>query len=186
MKILSWNCRGLGRAPTVRALKALACSEGPEVLFVSETKGKSPWIEKLKSSMGFAFCHSVDCVGQAGGLAFFWKLGVDLEVLYANKYAIVSLVYFDPSDNVWMLITVHGPPYLTKRKKFWESMEEVISTFSGHWLIIGDLNSTTVNSDKVGDNQNGESSSRCFQNFATNVRAIDLGFTSPKFTWTNK
>jgi hypothetical protein len=89
-------------------------------------------------------------LARAGGLALFWKLGVDLEVVYANKYAIVSLVYFDPSDNVWMLITVHGPPYLTKRKKFWESMEEVISTFSGHWLIIGDLNSTTANSDKVG------------------------------------
>ena len=182
MKILSWNCWGLGRAPTVRALKALACSEGPEVLFVSKTKGKSPRIEKLKSSMGFAFCHSVDYVGQAGGLALFWKLGVDLKVVYANKYAIVSLVYFDPSDNVWMLITVHGPPYLTKRKKFWESMEEVISTFSGHWLIIGDLNSTTANSDKVGGNQNGESSSRYFRNFATNVGAINLGFTGPKFT----
>ena len=107
-------------------------------------------------------------------------------MVYANKYAIVSLVYSNPPHNVWMLISVHGPPYLTKRKKFWESMEEVISTFSGLWLIIGDLNSTTANSNKVGGNQNGESSSRCFRNFATNVGAIDLGFTGPKFTWTNK
>ena len=71
MRILSWNCWGAGRAPTVRAIKALACAEGPDVLFLSETKVNSPKIEKLKISMGFADSFCVENVGKVGGLALF-------------------------------------------------------------------------------------------------------------------
>ena len=37
MRILSWNCRGAGRAPTVRALKALVHKESPDIIFISES-----------------------------------------------------------------------------------------------------------------------------------------------------
>jgi hypothetical protein len=186
MKLLSWNCRGAGRAPTVRSLKALVRAEGSDVFFVAETKSKSPRIEKLKNSLGFAHCFCFDSAGSAGGLALFWKMGVDLEVIFANKNVVVSLVYSDPSDSVWMLISVHGPPYLAKRKKFWALMDEIISEFSGLWLLIGDLNSTMSSFEKSGGKQNGEVSSRYFRDFVSNVGAIDLGFCGPKFTWSNR
>ena len=120
------------------------------MFFVAETKSKSPRIEKLKNSLGFAHCYYVDSVGRAGGLALFWKMGIDLEVIFANKNVVVSLVYSDPSGSVWML--------------------------------IGDLNSTMSSSEKSGGKQNGEVSSRYFQDFVSNVSAIDLGFCGPKFT----
>ena len=46
MRILSWNCRGAGRAPTVRALKALVHRECPDIIFISESKAMSPRVEK--------------------------------------------------------------------------------------------------------------------------------------------
>ncbi len=66
MRILSWNCWGVGRTPTVRALKALIRSEGPDIVFVVETKSSSPKLEKVKSSMGFAGLFCVDAVGKVG------------------------------------------------------------------------------------------------------------------------
>jgi hypothetical protein len=113
----------------MRTLKALARSESPNVFFVSETKRKSPRLDKLKISIGFIDYFCVDCVGHAGGLALFWKLGVDLEVIFSNPNVIISLVDSDPPESVLMLITVHRPPYLTKRRKFWELIEHIISNF---------------------------------------------------------
>ena len=99
MRILSWNCRGVGRAPTVRALKALVWYKGSDVLFVAETKVKSPKIDMLKRGMGFPFCFCVDSVGKSGGLALFWKMGVELEVVYFDNNLIVALVYSDLPEN---------------------------------------------------------------------------------------
>ena len=38
MRILSWNCRCAGRAPTASALKALVREEWPNVVFILESK----------------------------------------------------------------------------------------------------------------------------------------------------
>jgi exonuclease III len=40
MKILSWNCRGLGNPDAVRAYKKLIKSNCPDVVFLMETKLK--------------------------------------------------------------------------------------------------------------------------------------------------
>ena len=145
------------------------------MFFVAETKVKSPKIDRLKLSMGYAKCFCVNSVGKAGGLALFWKLGVELEVIFSNNNVIASLIYSDPPATSWLLISVHGPLYIVKRRKFWALMAKIISGFSRHWLLIGDLNSTDSNSDKSGGRQNGESSSRSFRNFISEVGAIDLG-----------
>ena len=137
MRILSWNCWGASRPPTVRSLKALARKEGPEVFFIAEIKAKSLKIDKLKNSMGFSDYFCVESVGKSGGLALFWKDGVELEVIFSNKYSIVALVFLDPSGSPWLLMAVHGSPYLGKKRRFWELMEDIITRFSGVWLEDG-------------------------------------------------
>uniref|UniRef100_A0A2N9J510 Reverse transcriptase zinc-binding domain-containing protein n=1 Tax=Fagus sylvatica TaxID=28930 RepID=A0A2N9J510_FAGSY len=86
-----YSILGAGRAPTVKAIKALARSESPDVLFLSKTKINSPKVDRLKRSLGFADSFCLDCVGRAGGLALFWKLGVDLEVIFANRFVMAAL-----------------------------------------------------------------------------------------------
>ena len=76
MRILLWNCWGVGRTPTVRALKALIKFEGLDIVFVAETKSSSPKLEKVKSSIGFVGLFCVDAIGKAGGLAIFGNLGL--------------------------------------------------------------------------------------------------------------
>uniref|UniRef100_A0A2N9GUT0 Uncharacterized protein n=1 Tax=Fagus sylvatica TaxID=28930 RepID=A0A2N9GUT0_FAGSY len=128
MRILSLNCWGARRASTARALKALVRYEGLDVLFVSEF----------------------------GGLALFWKLGVDLEVVYSDNHVIAALVYSDTPN------------------------------FFGLWLIIGDLNSIVKKSEKRGGSSSSLSSSSSFLTFVSNTGAIDLGFNGPRFTWSNR
>jgi exonuclease III len=52
MKLLSWNCRGLGKASAVRALRKLILTHRPDMVFLTETKlqgsdfllRKIPWV----------------------------------------------------------------------------------------------------------------------------------------------
>lgn len=54
MKILSWNCQGLGTPQTVRVLSDLVKVHRPEFLFLSETIFFSNKIEELRVMLGFA------------------------------------------------------------------------------------------------------------------------------------
>jgi exonuclease III len=38
MKLLSWNCRGLGKPSAIRALKKLLQSHQPSIVYLMETK----------------------------------------------------------------------------------------------------------------------------------------------------
>ena len=63
MRTLAWNCRGAGRALTVRALKALIREESPDVVFIAESKSKSCRIERIHSSIGFVDMFCVEPIG---------------------------------------------------------------------------------------------------------------------------
>ena len=52
--------------------------------------------------------------------------------------------------------------------------------------MIGDFNSISYALDKKGGSTTGEVSSRYFRDFSRVVGTVDLGFSGPKFTWSNR
>jgi electron transfer flavoprotein alpha subunit len=74
MKILYWNCRGLGRLETVQELMRLIKVHQPKFLFLSETRQNKNVVEGLRWRLGdkvsknvVTFCEKE----KGGGLAFF-------------------------------------------------------------------------------------------------------------------
>ena len=185
MRTLAWNCRGASRAPTIRGLRELICESTPKIVFLSETKSKSPRINKIKSRLKFANYYCVELVGRAGGLALFWSLGVELEVVYSNKNMITAFVYSDPPNSPWLLFAIYGPYRRNKRIMFWEMLKNMVLSFSGTWIVIGDLNCIKRVDEKKGGCSIPESSINCLRNFMANTGAIDLSFNEPSFTWSN-
>ena len=59
-------------------------------------------------------------------------------------------------------------------------------SFSGPWIIIGDLNCIKRIDEKRGGRSISGSSVNFLKDFTSNTGAIDLGFTRPSFTWSNK
>ena len=96
MRTIAWNCRGAGRAPTVRALKELIRESNLDLVFLFETKIKSKRINMICDKLMFVDSWCVDANGLSGGLMLFWRSGVDLEVDFSNKNMIVALVFSDP------------------------------------------------------------------------------------------
>ncbi|XP_043724222.1 uncharacterized protein LOC122671183 [Telopea speciosissima] len=84
MRLIGWNCQGLGRPSTIRALNNLLKAENPEILFIMETKSKEAVIDKVRRRGNFQNYITVDPVGASGGLALLWKENVNLSVIVAD------------------------------------------------------------------------------------------------------
>nr|POE60241.1 hypothetical protein CFP56_77219 [Quercus suber] len=57
----------------------------------------------------------------------------------------------------------------SKRKKFWELLENMVSSFSGPWAVIGDLNCIKRAKEKCGGRLAAESSVNCLRDFMMNT-----------------
>ena len=95
--------------------------------------------------------------GRASGLALFWSLGVELEVVYSDKNMITTLVCSDPPNSPWLLFAIYGPCRRNKRIMFWEMLENMVLSFSEPWLVIGDLNCIKRADEKSGGRSSLES-----------------------------
>ncbi|KAK4259860.1 hypothetical protein QN277_006150 [Acacia crassicarpa] len=92
MKVLSWNCQGLGTALIVRNLNDEIRKNNPSIIFLMETKIKLARIRKIRSKCGFIHDLYVEPKGLAGGLALWWHGGISLSVLYKSKNSIHTII----------------------------------------------------------------------------------------------
>ncbi|CAJ2646580.1 unnamed protein product [Trifolium pratense] len=78
MKLMSWNCQGLGNPRIVRALRKLIANNKPDIIFLMETKLHNlPPNFKNQFAATYSF-FSVDCTlngdkGKSGGLILLWN-----------------------------------------------------------------------------------------------------------------
>jgi exonuclease III len=86
MKLLSWNCQGIGNPKTVRAFSKLITNHCPDIIFLMETKvlsARSTFLSRFKDVYNV---YQVDCTttggGRAGGLLLLWNsCNVDLTII---------------------------------------------------------------------------------------------------------
>jgi exonuclease III len=80
MMVITWNYRGLGNGPAVCGLLNIQKEEDPDILFLSETKMDLNKIEGLRWWLGLTNLVVKDCRGKSGGLAVFWRKGVNFHL----------------------------------------------------------------------------------------------------------
>jgi exonuclease III len=85
MKIGGYNCRGLGNGPAVRGLLALQKKEDPDILFLSETKLDEARMQKFPWKLGLPNMIVKDCEGRSGGLALFWRQGINVSLRWMGR-----------------------------------------------------------------------------------------------------
>lgn len=94
MKVVSWNCRGVGNKKIVKHAKCLMSTSKPGAICFLETKTRGATnLLKMTSSMGFTMSHTVDPIGFAGGLLLVWNpLMISLQVIGATFQVIHSII----------------------------------------------------------------------------------------------
>ena len=68
----------------------------------------------------------------------------------------------------------------------WNNLNKVAELHDMPWVIVGDFNETLTAEDKFGGRVVGVNSSLCFKECLDNCNMIDIGFSGPRFTRTNK
>ena len=113
----------------MRALKELIHGASPNIIFLSETKIKTPKVRRICDRLKFVDSWCVELVGKSGSLALFWRMGVDLEVVFSDKNMIVALVYSDPLEAPWLLFAIYGLYQRSKKKNFWVLLDSIVAAF---------------------------------------------------------
>ncbi|KAK4264130.1 hypothetical protein QN277_029461 [Acacia crassicarpa] len=140
MKIISWNCQGLGRTLTVKNLKDMVKKFRPSVIFLMETKMRAEKVAKVRTKCGFINEIVVEPRGLAGGLTVWWLDNVSLQVLVKTQNIIHVLVNSDGQNIPRLISFVYGPPKEGERRVVWNTLRRLATNVEVSWLVTGDFN----------------------------------------------
>ena len=71
------------------------------------------------------------------------------------------------------------PPQFTRRKPFWDYLQNLALNISFSWLLLGDFNDMMSEEEKLGGIPINRTHMTAFRNCLDNCRLIDLGFHGP-------
>jgi hypothetical protein len=184
MNLLAQNCRGLGLDAAVGELRDLIRSYNPTVVFLCKTKKSARAMEKLKWSMGFKHGVAVDCAGRSGGLALWWRDGVEVSVRPWCQYYIDAQITFE--DKSWRFTGIYGEPRTEMRNKMWEFLRYPRAQDDLPWLCAGDFNEALSQSEQLGGNLRSETQITAFRDCLLDCGLTDMGFHGYAYTWDNR
>lgn len=115
MRLLCWNCRGLGSSSTVSHGERLTQKLKPGFIFLFETHSKEKKVIQILSKWGFEQSLEVPRSSLSGGLVLGWADTFQLQVIFQSK----NLIHVDTCDekgDQCFITFLYGRPTHSKRK----------------------------------------------------------------------
>ena len=116
MRMLSWNCQGLGNPWTVRSLRKIVRDQAPMVCFLMETRLDKEGFEIHCKDIPFKNKLIVKKSNTGGGLALLWKAEVQLDVINYTEHHILANVV-EEDGYVWYLTGFYGWAEASQKQK---------------------------------------------------------------------
>ncbi|KAL6181024.1 hypothetical protein ACLB2K_047682 [Fragaria x ananassa] len=187
LDVLSWNCRGICRDSTVRALKDVISQTRPQIVFLCETKiNNSKAFEDLRLSLGFAHGKGVLSAGLSGGLGMFWNGDVKVIIGSSSLHHIDAEIDGDPGNPRWRLTGFYGWPRTEDRDRSLQLLRDLSDLNPLPWVVVGDLNEILNSGEKKdGGPLRPERQMRGFRESLGYGDLLDLGYHGPCATWWN-
>jgi exonuclease III len=151
MRVLCWNCHGIGNSATVRELHDLAKEYAPSVVFILETQIAKSQVENLRYFLGYDNSFAVNSNGRSGGLGIFWNNEVLLKITQYSQYHI-DMEICDNSKGPWRLTFIYGEVNRAEREKTWNLLKFIKSHSYLPWIYMGDFNEILQLEEQFGPN----------------------------------
>ena len=175
MRTLCWNCRGIGDPVTVRELRELIQECAPSVVCIVETQLLKQRVEGLTSMLGFEGGFAVASSGRSGGLAVFWRHGLNFRVKNFSRYHIDAWVA-EPGKEDWRLTCYYGEANRSLRQNTWNTMTRLRGESTLSWLCIGDFNEILRREEQIGPNEWDEAQMAGFREAVDVCGLADIGY----------
>uniref|UniRef100_A0A803MEG3 Uncharacterized protein n=1 Tax=Chenopodium quinoa TaxID=63459 RepID=A0A803MEG3_CHEQI len=96
-----------------------------------------------------------------------------------------NLFHFSNNTPEVTITGMHASSVPKERHLDWKRLKQSIPPSDMPWLILGDLNEVTKQSEKSGGRPFRDSQCKDFKEFTDKEGVVDLGFHGAPFTWTN-
>uniref|UniRef100_A0A2N9H5A8 CCHC-type domain-containing protein n=1 Tax=Fagus sylvatica TaxID=28930 RepID=A0A2N9H5A8_FAGSY len=186
LNILTWNCRGFLNLCFRKALQDILRINSPDILILTETRLGGSRATDLARSFPFDGFLTTNTIGFAGGVWIMWKTdAVEVEHLCSTEQEIHVSVQVRGSNSLWLLSAIYASPRRSERRILWENLKVIADLHNLPWVMLGDFNNILSCDEKWGGNRPSNSRMSEFKNCLNACNMIDLGFSGPKFTWSN-
>ena len=155
-------------------------------MIITETRVGGDRAAKIIEGLPYDGFFVTETIGYAGGLWLLWKKEeVEVIMLAATKQEIHATIKVCNSDLTWLISSIYSSPRLAERKILWENLSQVALLHTLPWLLLGDFNEILCGNDKMGGRQINLNRALEFKSCLDDCNFLDLGFSGPKYTWTN-
>ena len=187
MNIIVWNCRGARKPSFQKHVRDLVQSHDPTILVVMETRVGGERAREITDKLPFDGAIHTDTIGYSSGLWVLWN---------ADKVEVSSLANIEQEIHIvdkvrslnssWLFSAVYASPRSTERQILWNNLMRVAEIQNMPWVIAGDFNEPLVEEDKFGGRAVSVSRSLLFKKCLDKCNMIDIGFSGPRYTWSNR
>jgi exonuclease III len=125
IKMISWNCRGLGSQHKLSLTHDLIKAENPQILLLQETKRKDTEILQ-ESSYIWRTCKgaAVSARGASRGVCTLWNpCYFDLQSRHSTTHWIQTTLLHRQSGKTLTLINVYMPALYQEKVECWSSLQ---------------------------------------------------------------
>jgi exonuclease III len=188
MRIVSWNCKGLGNPSKDEAVKYLLKIDPPEILLLQETKIEGDTLleinnQKWKKNAGKA----ISARGSSGGLATLWVKEIFyLESSFETQHWIFTEIRHIPSKIYLSLFNLYVPVRYSEKKDCWQPLADFLEIFSPSNIILArDLNLIFKPKEKRGGNSIRDDMLPFVEEFVHQWDLLDFKHLKGLYNWTN-
>ena len=187
MNILIWNNRGALKPSFQTYVHELARRHDPAILVVMETKLGGNKAKEVIDRLPFDGVIHTETIGLIGGLWLLWNEDqVEIQELAKTEQEIHVEVKVCASNLSWIFSAIYASPRNVERCILWSNLSKVAELHNKPWIMVDDFNEPLVNEDKFGGRGVSVNRSLAFKNCLDLCSMVDMGFSGPRYTWTNK
>ena len=186
MNIIIWNSRGSLKPNFQSYVGELAHNHNLAILVVMETKISGDRAKEIIDRLPFDRAIHSETIGYSGGLWLLWNSDrVEVSLISKTEWEIHATVKVCNSDLSWLFSTVYASPRFEERSILWNNHTALAELHGMAWVIAGDFNEPLVENDNFGGRVVSVNRSLQFKEVLDKCNMVDLGFSGPRFTWSN-
>ena len=160
----------------------LVQAKAPLLVFLVETWKDEARLNYVKDCIRFDQKVFVERINKGGGLALFWKDGIEADV-ETSSLNHIDVTINKNSNKPWRFTGFYRGPETQKRFESWDLLRHLHRQSSLPWLCAKDFNEITKQSEKSGGRLRPSNQMQQFRDTLDGCGFMDLGFMGFPFTW---